>query len=138
MSLNKGFSLVELMIVVAILGILYAVALPAYSDFIQDGRRADVQQTLLQEVAVLERFYTRQGGYPGVYSVDSTEFYSFSYSPSSSSAAENDNYDSTTFTLTATPVAGSSQADDPCGALTIDYKGDKTNSTSSSSGCWGN
>lgn len=123
--MNKGFSLVELMIVVAILGILYAVALPAYNDFIQDGRRADVQQTLLQTVAELEREYTRQGGYPSSKSVTNTDFYTFAYSSSVS----------TQFELTATPVSGSAQDGDPCGTLTVMYDGTKT---PTSSGCWGN
>lgn len=134
MMLNKGFSLVELMVVIAILGILYAVALPAYNDFIQDGRRADVQQTLLQQVAVLERIYTRSGGYPGSKpsSIVDTEFYTFSYIASDASSTTAS--DATMFELTATPVATSSQADDPCGALSIDYQSTKL---PDQTGCWG-
>ena len=135
--LVKGFTLIELLITIAIIGILYALALPAYSQFVQDGRRADVQQMLLQYAVVLERQYTRMGGYPDSSSVaTNTDFYTFSYTPSTSAAATTTIlFDSKTFILTATPVVGSSQGNDPCGSLSVNHRGEKTTDKTKTD-CW--
>ena len=109
---SKGFTLIEMMVVVAIMGILYSVALPAYSQYVQDGRRADIQQLMLQQVANLERRYTRLGFYPDENNIVATDYYSFNYAPSAAAATINNANDSKTFILTATPNANSSQSND--------------------------
>jgi len=56
-TLNKGFTLIELMIVIAIIGILATVVMPSYRGFVLEGQRTETQGKLLQILALQERFY---------------------------------------------------------------------------------
>jgi type IV pilus assembly protein PilE len=118
---HKGFTLVEMMIAVAIVGILTAIALPAYTDNVRKGRRADVQQYMMQEIGALERIYSRQGKYPSAHTFQSNDYYAFTYTPDGD----------TKFTISAAPTG--SQAEDSCGTLTVNHQGITTPTTS---GCW--
>ena len=60
---SKGFTLIEIMIVVAIVGILAAVALPSYQEYIARGRRVDAQTQLLAAQLWMERFYSEHYSY---------------------------------------------------------------------------
>jgi len=123
------------MIVVAIIGILYTVALPSYQTFMQDGRRVDAQHFALQQLAVIERQYTREGAYRDAgtdadeFTIAGTQYYSFTYTPANSAADEaivgavggfNDK-----FIIAITPKSGS-QSSDKCGKMTIDHQGQTT------------
>ena len=118
------------MITVAIIGILTSIALPSYISYMQDGRSVEVQHYALQQTAILERQYTREGKYrdagadSGEFDIAATDYYSFTYAPANLG---------TEFLLTLTPKSGSSQSDDRCGEMSIDHLGDTKGSAAD---CW--
>ena len=124
---SRGFTLVELMIVVAIVGVLAAVAYPSYQDSVRKSRRADGKTALLQAVQVAERWFTQNntydmtGGTPPNGPSDEGH-YTLAYVGGA-----------TAFTITATPV--DAQASDPCGWLRITAANVKT-SAKGTADCW--
>ncbi|MFD1217979.1 type IV pilin protein [Microbulbifer celer] len=65
MKKQHGFSLIELMIVVAIIGILAGIAWPSYQDHVQASRRADAQGALMGLAQAMEQYFTENGTYTG-------------------------------------------------------------------------
>lgn len=60
---SRGFTLVEVMIVVAVIGIIAMIAIPSYQDYIVRSKRAAARQVLLEASQFLERNYTSAGCY---------------------------------------------------------------------------
>ncbi|MDG2046503.1 MAG: type IV pilin protein [Halioglobus sp.] len=139
-SSARGFSLVELMIVVVILAILLTVALPGYQNSVQKGRRADAKSALVDAA-------NRQEGYmldKGTYSLELTDL-GFAQSPYIS---EEGHYSvqvavcsggsiARCYVLTATPRLGSPQEDDErCTTFILHSNGSKTATGSDPLNCW--
>ena len=121
---HQGFTLIEMMIVVAIIGILSAIALPSYNEHIRRGHRAEARAGLLQAQQWMERASTATGVYPltaafptTLEKVPSDRYDIALLSPTSGLPADNGR----TFTLTATPKGA--QAGDKCGNYTLDHTG---------------
>jgi len=60
---NQGFTLVELMIVVAVVAVLASIALPSYQEYMRRSRRTEAQSLLNDAAARLERYRAQNGGY---------------------------------------------------------------------------
>ncbi|MCP5419133.1 MAG: type IV pilin protein [Gammaproteobacteria bacterium] len=136
----QGFTLIELMIAVAIVAILAAIALPAYQDQIRKARRGDAEAVLLEAAQWMERYYTANNryddpanpgnpptGFPLTKSpkAGGDTFYTIAISAVSANA----------FTLTATPAGP--QTSDTCGNLTYTNTGVKGRSgTAALDTCW--
>jgi type IV pilus assembly protein PilE len=142
---RNGFTLIELMVTVAIVGILAAIAIPSYSDYVNQANRSDVKTSLLEDVQFMERNYTESYKYHK--KSDTTDVTATSLparqSPKTGTALYNitlptANLSATTYTLIATPVAGGRMANDGCGNFSINQLGQKSVSgTMSVANCWG-
>lgn len=72
--ISKGFTLIEVMIVVTLIGILAGIAYPAYQDYVLKGRRAEGRTALLEFMHQQERYATQKGKYALVNSGDTSSF----------------------------------------------------------------
>jgi type IV pilus assembly protein PilE len=132
----KGFTLIELMIVVAIVAILASVAYPSYVQYIVRSNRAAAEGYMLEVSGLQQRYLLDARSYAAdMATLGATAPTTVSPNYTITTTAPT----ATTFLVTATPVSGSSQAtrDTNCGTLTIDQAGAKTASGSGGADkCW--
>jgi type IV pilus assembly protein PilE len=134
---SAGFTLIELMIVVAIIAILAAIALPAYTSYITKTKRVAAEGCLAEHANYMERYYTTNLSYkaatlPGLdcASVQRTGA-NYSYDLPSSSLSVS------TYKLTATPTGAQLSRDAKCGTLSLDQTGKRdVTGTAGVAGCW--
>lgn len=148
----KGFTLIELMTVVLIIGIIAAIAYPQYTRYLTQARRADGQGALLQMASQLEKFYSQCGQYTatitsgsisactglGVGANSTDNHYTLAVTALGAASGVNNQ----TYTLTAaprtTPAPASPQVNDTeCASLTLTSAGVKgTTGTAPADRCW--
>ena len=131
--MQRGLGLIELLIVVALIGMLAAIAYPSYSDQLRRAARSEVVGLLHDAALRLEQHRARIGGY-----ADSEQLQTVL--PSGSRyyrlLAQRD---AEAFTLLARRVAGAFMAHDPCGDFRLDQAGVRDNPGGSEGAetCWG-
>ena len=110
---NRGFTLIEVMIVIAIIGIVATISAPMITEYVNKGHRAEIAGLLSEQAQVLERFYSKGNTYTGATGL----------------SAGNDKYSITvnladqSFQLIAVRKADSSMAGDKCGDFTLTNTG---------------
>ncbi|EGW21549.1 type IV pilin protein [Methylobacter tundripaludum] len=124
---QQGFTLIELMVTVAIVGILAGIAYPSYQDSVMKSRRADAKGVVLGLANAMERRFTETNSYlgaatgpadmgaPGIYTIpaETATYYTITISVATASS----------YTLSAAPAGV--QSTDECGTLTLTHTGSK-------------
>lgn len=134
---QKGFTLIELMITVAVVGVLASIAYPSYTEFVAKSRRAQAKTTLSMAQQWMERFYTENYSYYSIRGTSKvvTDIFPIDLKQSPSPGEGAIQYDIAVtvdkktpevFILGMTRKSGGSMASDRCGGLEVDQYGRKT------------
>lgn len=124
----RGFTLIEIMVVVGIVAILIAIAVPSYSRYVLKSRRLDGQSNLLKIQTRLEEYFVQNESYPvntTNFPIPSSTYYQYSYVPSGGNTA---------YTITATALgnqANDQEGSTSCNSLSVDSQNNKTPTA-----CW--
>lgn len=140
----RGFTLIELMITVAIIGILAAIAYPSYQQYVLRSARADAASTLMEVAGGMERHYTSRGCYK---CADTADSYTLTQTKSPKTGTQRFTISlcevsAQAFVLKATPT-GPQAADTQCGAIGLSSTGQKyallgdaCTNTAAAGTCW--
>jgi len=138
---TRGFTLIELAVVVGIVGVIALFAYPGFVEQVRKARRAEVQSVLVEAAQWLERYYSEHHQYHQgrLDQVDVALPQALRYSPRGVAASAHyavsiEQVTATTFVLIAVPNA--SMADDPCGSYVLNQFGLKSNRGALRAQCW--
>lgn len=122
---QKGFTLIEVMIVVAIVGILAAIAMPAYTDYVKRGKAAEATSTLANARVKMEQFFQDNRTYDGGPCPVDGKYFTYDCGVPTATA----------YTIGATPVTGEGMTGF---AFSIDQNNAKTSTFDGTTGdtCW--
>ncbi|VVM47646.1 hypothetical protein PS645_00586 [Pseudomonas fluorescens] len=127
---NRGFTLIEILIVVAIIGIIITIGYPSLTEYVNKGRRAEVAGLLSEQAQILERSYSLNNAYSAAGLSDGNEFYKITPT-----------IEAQKFLLIAERRAGKAMAADKCGNFRISNTGvrDMVNAKAGlvAKDCWG-
>ncbi|APC90776.1 MULTISPECIES: type IV pilin protein [Francisella] len=131
---KKGFSLVELMVVIAIIAILASIGIPMYNNYLLRNHRSEATSELMSAASAADNYEIRYGSFPSGKNIDSfyhtnthNKYYSLAYCSGEQQCPN------VSYVITAT-AQGTQTADTPCTNIEIEVNGGIVNKTPTE--CW--